>query len=115
LGLIEAVDEIAATAVHTLAAVSAEEAEADTLADLPCADARSDGVDDADDLMTWNDRLAGIGPNTLGAEEIAATDPAAEHADAYVAGLRLDDLAVYKLELMLSGGLDGAICRHGDP
>ena len=93
----------------------AEEAETDAVANLPCGDAWADRVDDADDLVTGDDRLAGIGTNALHAEEIAVADPAAEYPDPDVARLGFDDVALDQLELTLSGDLKSAIRRHGDP
>ena len=61
LRLVEAVDEIAAPALHALAAVAAEEADTDAVADVPGRHARPDRVDDADDLVAGDDRLAGVG------------------------------------------------------
>jgi hypothetical protein len=82
---------------------------------MPGRHAGSDGVDDADDLVTGDDRRAGVGTDTLHTEDVAVAYPATEHAHADVAGFGFDELALDQLELMLSGGLDGAICRHGEP
>jgi len=52
--LMEAVDEVAATALCALPAVSAEVADTDALADFPVRHPRSEGVDASDRFMAWN-------------------------------------------------------------
>jgi hypothetical protein len=101
--------------LHALAAVAAEEADSDAVTGLPGRHTDSDRVDDADDLVTRDDRRARIGTDALHTEDVAVAYPATEYARADVAGFGFDELALDQLELMLSGGLDGAICRHGEP
>jgi len=52
--LMEAVDEVAATALRALPAVSAEVADTDELADLPIRYPRSEGVNASDRFMSGN-------------------------------------------------------------
>jgi hypothetical protein len=95
--------------------VTAEEAQPGTVADLPGGDIRTYGVDDPDDLVTGNDRLARIETDTFPDEKIAVAHPAGEHTYAYMAGFGFDYLALDKFKLTLAGDLKSAIRRHGDP
>src|SRR5438445_3084701 len=52
--LMEAVDEVAATALRALPAVSSEVADTDALADLPVRHPRSEGVNESDRFMSGN-------------------------------------------------------------
>jgi hypothetical protein len=95
--------------------VTTEEAQPDTVADLPGGDIRIYGVDDPDDLVTGNDRLARIGPESFDAEGVAVANAAGEDTHADMAWLGFDDLALDEFELALSGDLESAICWHCDP
>jgi hypothetical protein len=94
--------------------VTTEEAQPDTVADLPGGDIRTYGVDHADDLVTGDDRLAGVGTGTLTGDEIAVADAAGEDTHSDTTWLGVDDLALDELELTLSCDLKSAIRRHGD-
>jgi hypothetical protein len=95
--------------------VTTEEAQPDTVADLPGRDIRTYGVDDPDDLVTGNDRLARIGPESFDAEGVAVAHPAGPDMYAYMAGFGFNDVALDEFELALAGDLESAICRHCDP
>jgi hypothetical protein len=95
--------------LRALAAVAAEEAEANAFADAPCRHARADRVDDADDLVAGDHRLARVGPDTFSSEEIAVTHPARENAHADVSGFGIDYLALDEFELTLSCDLESAV------
>jgi hypothetical protein len=101
--------------LRALAAVAAEEAKANAVADAPRRHVRADRVDDADDLVAGDDRLAGIGTDTLPGEKIAVAHPAGEDTYADMAGFGIDYLALDQLELTLTRDLKSAIRRHADP
>jgi hypothetical protein len=95
--------------------VAAEEAKADPLADAPRRHARADRVDDADDLVSRDNRPAGVGTDTFAGKEIAVAHPAGEDTQPDVAWLGFHDIALDQLELTLSRDLEGAIGRHKNP
>jgi hypothetical protein len=95
--------------------VTAEEAKAHSVAHAPQRHTWADRVDDADDLVSGDDRPAGVGPESFAGNEIAVAHPAGEDTYAYMAGFRFDDVALDQLKLTLSRDLKSPICRHGGP
>jgi hypothetical protein len=113
--LVFAVDEVAATAPDTYAAVTAQKPNADAVADAPSAYLLTDGVDDADDLMPGYHGLARFGAQALYREHIAVAHSATLHAKPNMIRLRPDHLTLHQLKLPLPGYLKSAIRRHAKP
>jgi hypothetical protein len=59
--LIFAIDEVPAATPHAYIARTAQETDADAVADTPSGDALPEGVDDADDFVSGYDRLVCVG------------------------------------------------------
>ena len=78
----EAVHEVAATALHAPPAVPAEVPDTDALADLPVRHPRSEGVNASDRFMPGNAREFGIGQQSLDRERVRVTDATSLDADA---------------------------------
>ncbi len=113
--LVFAVDEVAATAPDTYAAVAAQKTKANAVTDAPSAHLFSQGVDDADDLMPGYHRLARVGAQTLNGEDIAVAHAATVHAKPHMTGLQPEQLALHQFKLPLPCDLKSAIRRHAKP
>src|SRR5262249_36553061 len=113
LRLVQAVDEVATAAGFALAAVATEVADADPGADRPGLDARADGVDHADDLVTGHHRHRRVGPHALHRDHVAVADPAGLDPDAHLAGQRILKVAFDEGELARAGDFDGTVAGHG--
>jgi hypothetical protein len=75
--------------------MTAQEAQTDTLADVPRCDTGPDGVDHADNLMARHHRLAGFGTLALNAERVAVAHSAAVNPKPDMTGTGRDQLAVH--------------------
>jgi len=76
-------------AIGAGAAGMAQPGDADPLANPHALDAAADGIDPADDLMTWNDRHFRIGQFAVDDMQVGAADAAGEHLDADLPGAGL--------------------------
>jgi hypothetical protein len=115
LGLVFAVDEVSAAAPVTLAAVPAEEANANAIARAPPDDTLADGIDDADNFMSGYQWLTRVWSQPVDGDEVAMTDAATVHPESDVAGARLVQFTLHQFKLPVPGDLIGAIFRHAKP
>jgi hypothetical protein len=110
--LVEAVREGAAPALRADAAVTSEEADADTLADLPRGDPGADGVDAADDLVPRHagevDREHRLDGGGIRVADAAGLDP-----HSHLAGARLAERQLGQDELAGLDCLNGAVGLAG--
>src|SRR2546425_6769719 len=91
--LMEAVDEVAATALRALPAVSSEVADTDALADLPVRHPRSEGVDAPDRFMPGNAGKFGVGEQSFDREGVRVADATGFDADPNLTGSWIDERA----------------------
>jgi len=111
--LMEAVDEVAVTALRALAAVPAEVADTDALADFPVRHPRSEGVDASDRFMPWNAGEFGVGEESLDREGIRVADATGFDADANLTGPWIEERAFRELQRPALRHLYDSITRHG--
>src|SRR3974377_1614081 len=78
-------EEAAAGARRAHAAIAAEPADADPLADAPGRDLGADGVDAARDLGTWHDRIKNARKGAIHRKGIAVTNTAGLDLNAHLA------------------------------
>src|SRR5258707_8532710 len=84
-GLIGAVDEISSATKVANAAMAAQEADADTLADRPTRDAFAECVDLADHFMARHAGEGQAGNESLDSEGVCMADATGFDADAHLA------------------------------
>ncbi len=107
-----AMDEVAAAARRAHAAIAAEPADADPLADAPGGHLGADGVDAARDLVTWHDRIGNAGKGAIHRKGIAVTNAAGFDLNAHLAWAGLCHWPVDKLmRRMWLGNLHNAHWR----
>lgn len=80
-----AMDEVATAARWTHAAIVAEPADPDPLADAPGRYLGADGVDAARDLVTWHDRIGNAGKGAIHRKGVAMTNAAGLDLNAHLA------------------------------
>src|SRR5262249_9133587 len=110
--LVFAVDEVPAAAPDADVAVAAQKTEANAVTDAPSGYLVSEGVDDADDLMSGYHRLAWVGAQALNGEDIAMAHAATLHAKPHMTGQRPEQLALHQFKLSLPCDLKRTIRRH---
>ena len=110
--MMEAMDEMTATALRALAAVSAEVADTDTLADLPVRHPRSEGVDASDRFMPGDAGKFGVGEQSLDREGIRVADAAGLDAESDLTGPWIDERALRELQPPALRHLYDSITRH---
>jgi hypothetical protein len=95
--------------------VTAQITDTNAVTELPFGNALTDGVDDADDLVSGHHRLTRVGAHALYREHVAVAHAAAVHPEPYVTRPWLERLALDQFELPLSSDLVSAKCRHVKP
>ena len=111
--LVLAVHEVAAATGFAVAAIAAEEADADALAGPPAVNRLADGVDASHHLMPRHPREGQSGADPLDGQDIRVADAARFHADPDAARRRLDQWARDKFQLADGACLHGAVGLHG--
>ena len=96
--LVLTVDQVAAPARVAVAAVAAEPADADPLADVPPAHAVADRVDDTCDFVSGYNRKRHAGEVPVLRVRVAVADTAGLHLDANFPWSRLRSLPLVQLE-----------------
>jgi hypothetical protein len=112
LRLVLAVHEVTATTPITRTVVSAQEAQADAISDLPAGDSVPDRVNDADDLVAGHNRHTGVGTHALHTKHVAVAHTAALNLEPDMTGTGRDKFAVHQLKLSLTSHLESTVSSH---
>ena len=88
---------VTAAATAAIPAASAEPANAHACAVLPALDVRSDGVDDADDLVAGDSGIGDPRHGALNGEGVAVADAAGVDADSYLVGAGFGHVTLLRL------------------
>jgi hypothetical protein len=112
LRLVLAVHEVTATTQVTRAVVSAQEAQADAISDLPASDSVPDRVDDTDNLVAGHNRYAGVGTHALHAKHVAVAHTAALNLEPDMTGTGRDKFPVHQLKPSLTSHLESTVSSH---
>jgi hypothetical protein len=113
LATLAAGHEVSAAAGNAITAVAAVPADADALPHLPAFYTRAGRIDHAGDFVSGNARVGDARPRAFLGVNVAVTDAAGLHLDAYVARTRLWHFAFDELKFAMGvGDLNGAHFGH---
>ena len=91
-------DEVAAPAGLAMAAMAAVSTDADALAGFPFGHVRSECIDHAGDLVSWDTGVTNARPASFHGERVTVTNPAGLNFDADMTGTGLRNIAFHHLE-----------------
>jgi len=111
--LIDAVHEVAVSAKIALAALTAEEADADPVSEVPpLVDTEPDGIDLTNDFMSWNNRPSITRFASLDSQHIAMAHTARQGPNPDISLLGLANLPIDEGEISFTGDFEGPIGGH---
>jgi hypothetical protein len=111
--LVGAIHEIPSPIRGADAAMSALEADANTLPDLPTRDPFAQRVDSPDDFMTGHARIGDAGDEAIHGDRVGMADAAGFDMKSNLGRRRIHEWTLHEVNFSGRSDLNGAISEHG--